>query len=212
MAAPWTGGARVRLLGKLHGQDTVNVLHFATNTVINDSTQRDALILQLLTAMLACVTDQLLAAVSSDWKCTGLEGSAVFPALGDPVFLTAPSNALGQRGPCSTSFIASLVHVRTGLGGKTHRGKIFLPPPGEADTNVSIFNSEVMDQLAAFINCIAGKFIGASATEPWRVGVLSRKLLANQVGNFNEAFTEATSLTANEVAAIMGSRKVGRGT
>lgn len=211
MPAPWTQGARVRILGKLHGQDTVNVLHFATNTQINDNVERDLLILQLLTQVLACVTDQLLAGVTADWTMTGLEGTAIAPVLGDPQFSAAPANTVGTLGPTSASFIATLVTIRTGLGGKTHKGRFFLPPAGEANTNVSILDAGIVDQINNFLVCLAGKFIGAGASTPWRIGVLSRKTFVNTPGNFDAAFTEATSLTVSPVAAIMGSRKVGRG-
>lgn len=211
MAQPWAAGCRVRLLGKIHGQDTVNVIHFATNTVINDPAQRDALILALLVAVLDCVGQQLLPAVTADWTCTGAEGISIYPVLGDPIFQAADPGTVGTLSPSSTSFIASLVEIRTGLGGRTHRGRFFLPPAGEAGTNNSLLIQSVMDELVAFVTCLAGKFIGVGATEPWRIGVLSRKLLAGNANNFNQAFTEATSLIPQDKAAIMGTRKVGRG-
>jgi len=211
MAAPWTQGARVRILGTLHGSQTVNVLHFATNTQINDNIARDTLILQLLAQVLACVTDQLLAGVTSEWQCTGIEGTAIAPVLSDPQFSAAPPGTVGTLGPCSASFIATLVAIKTGVGGRTHRGRFFLPPAGESNTNLSILDGEAMTQLNEFITCIAGKFIGAGASTPWRLGVLSRKTLKNSPANFDAAFTEATSLVVSDVAAIMGSRKKGRG-
>jgi hypothetical protein len=201
----------VRILGTLHGQDTVNVIHFATNEVINDNLARDTLILQLLAQVLACVTDQLLNAVTSEWTFTGIEGTAIAPVLSDPQFSAAPANSVGTLGPTSASFIATLCTIRTGIGGKSHRGRFFLPPAGEANTNISILDGDTLTQLNQFLACLAGKFIGAGASTPWRIGVLSRKLLANSPANFNTAFTEATSLTVSDKAAIMGSRKVGRG-
>jgi len=211
MSAPWSAGARVRILGKLHGQDTVNVLHFATNTVINDNPARDLLILQLLAQVLACVTDQLLAGVTAEWTLTGLEGTAIAPVLSDPQFSAAPPDTNGTLGPCSASFIATLCSIRTGVGGKSHRGRFFLPPAGETNTNTSVLDEGTITAINNFLICLAGKFIGAGASTPWRIGVLSRKLLANTPANFDVAFTEATSLTVSDLAAIMGSRKVGRG-
>jgi len=211
MAAPWTQGVRVRLLGRIHGQQTVNVMHFATNTQINDPAQRDALILALLIAVLDCVGQQLLPAVTSDWSCEGAEGIPIAPTPGDPVFKAADPGTVGTLSASSTSFIASLVEIRTGLGGRTHRGRVFLPPAGEAGTNNSLLIQSVMDELINFVACIAGKFMGAGATEPWRIGVLSRKLLAGSPANFDTAFTEATSLVPQQRAAIMGSRKLNRG-
>ena len=211
MPAPWTQGARVRILGRIHQQDYVNVIHFATNTQINDNIARDTLILQLLSQVMACVTDQLLAGVTSDWTFTGVEGTAIAPVLGDPQFSAAPENSVGQLGPTSASFIASLATIRTGLGGKTHKGRFFLPPAGEANTNASLLDGDTKAQLQQFLTCLVTKFVGNGASTPWRLGVLSRKLLANSPANFDTAFTEATSLTISDVAAIMGSRKVGRG-
>lgn len=208
---PWAQGARVRILGKLHGQDTVNVLHFSTNTVVNDVTTLDGLILQLMVAVLACVTDQLVGAVTSEWTATGVEATSLYPVLGDPHFQNAPANTVGQLGPCSASFIASLVQVRTGLGGRTHRGRVFLPPPGEANTNVSVLDATAQQQLQEFVDCLLGKFTGVGATEQWRLGVLSRKLLGASVANWDNAFAEATSMVVSTNPAIMGSRKVGRG-
>lgn len=211
MPAPWTQGCRVRILGKIHGQDTVNVLHFATNTVINDNLERDTLILQLLAQILACVTDQLRGAVTQDWELRALEGTAIAPVLSDPQLSAAPAGTVGTLGPCSASFIASLVTIRTGVGGKTHRGRFFLPPAGEANTTASLVDDDILTQLNNFLICLAGKFIGAGASTPWRIGVLSRKTFANSAANFDAAFTEATSLTVSKEAAIMGSRKVNRG-
>lgn len=211
MAAPWAQGVRVRVLGKMQGQDCIQVIHFGTNTVVNDAPSRDALVLALLTAILACITEHLLAASSSDYKLNGVEGTLIYPSPGDPLFLAAPANTVGARGPASCSFITALIQVRTGLGGRTHRGRNFWAPPGEADTTNSTFSSSVMDELTAFVACVAGKFIGASATEQWRLGVLSRKLMNNDPSNFNQGFAEATGMVPSDLAAIMGTRKVGRG-
>lgn len=212
MALPgYTHGVRVRVLGKLHGQDCIQVLHFGTNTEVNDNPARDVLILQLLTAILACITEQLLDAVTSEYTLVGLEGTEVFPTLGDPIFHAAPPNTVGTRGPTSASFIATLIQVRTGFGGRTHRGRNFWPPAGEADTNVSLLSGDVMTQLAAFVTCIAGKFIGDTATEPWRLGVYSKKNGPNPATQWSNGFKEASQMVPTNLVAEMGTRKVGRG-
>ena len=36
MPAPWVAGAQGRILGEIHGQQTVNVLNFGTNSAIAD--------------------------------------------------------------------------------------------------------------------------------------------------------------------------------
>lgn len=204
-------GCRVRVLGKLHGQDCIQVLHFSTDMQVNDSPARDALILALLQAVLACITDQLLAAVTQEYRLIGLEGTEVFPTHGDPIFLAAPANTIGALGPSSSSVLATLIQVRTGLGGKSHRGRNFWPPAGEAQSNISLLDASVMTQLTDFVNCIAGKFIGASKTENWTFGVYSKKLGPNPNTQWADGFTAATALIPSDVIAVMGTRKVGRG-
>lgn len=211
MAAPWAAGAEVRIVGQIHGQTTNNVLHFATNTQINDPIQRDTLILALLTAMLACVTEQLLPAITSDWSLTQLEGRSLFPTVGDPVIKPPDAPVAGTASAASVSFASSLIAIRTSVGGRRGRGRIFLPPPGEGETTNSISSNGVFVDLTNFINCVVAKFVGQAATEQWRIGVLSKKDLAGQIGNFNTAFREATSLVPNRTLAVMSRRRIGRG-
>jgi len=206
-----THGCRVRVLGKLHGQDCIQVLYFTTNAEVNDNPARDALILQLLTAFLACITEQLLDAVTSEYSLVGLEGSEVFPTNGDPIFLAAPVNSVGTRGPTSSSVLATLIQIRTGLGGKTHRGRNFWPPAGEADSNVSLLDASVLTQLQEFVNCVANKFIGAASSEVWKLGVYSRKNGPNPNTQWSAGMTLATAMVPSNVIAVMGTRKVGRG-
>jgi len=211
MAAPWVAGAKLRIIGKLHGQDCINVLHFATNTQINDPQAAAQLLTALAVAMLQCAFDNLRNAVTSDYTLTKVEASQIYPAPGD-VIEKAPDNAtVGQLSPASHSFAASLVQIRTGMGGRSKRGRFFLPPVGETETANSLITQGAMDQITAFLNCVAGKFIGNGATEQWRLGVLSRKVLAGNINNFNNAFTEALTLVPTNVVAKMGSRKIGHG-
>lgn len=211
MAAPWSAGVKLRIIGKVQGQDCINVMHFATNTVINDAPTQDALILALLTAMLQCCTEQLLPAVSSDYQLLGVDATPIHPQKGDATFRDAPANSVGQRSASSVSFVASLMEVRTGLGGRSRRGRNFLPPAGEADTANSLLSVGAINDLTDFVLCVAGKFIGQGATEDWRLGVFSKKLAGAAPGDFNAGFTEATQIIVKQQAAKMSSRKIGSG-
>jgi len=211
MAAPWAAGVELRIVGSIHGQTTNNVLHFATNTQINDPIQRDALILALLTAMLACVTEQLVGAITSDWTLDHVEGRSLFPTVGDPVIKLPDQPTAGTLSAASVSFAASLISIKTGLGGRRGRGKMFLPPPGEGETTNSIASNATVVQLTNFVNCVVAKFVGQAASEQWRIGVLSRKDLAGSINNFNNAFREATQLVPQRTLAVMSRRRIGRG-
>jgi len=217
MAAPYSGGVQVRIKGTLHGQDTVNVLNFATNTAVSDAGAAQTLLEALLAAVIACIIDTLLAAVTSDWTLTGVDGRYIFVngvgGIGtDPIEGTLVDGPQpGEGGACSVSFASALVNIRTGQAGRSGRGKMFLPPPGEGNTTNSAMDGTATTAFQAFITCMVGKFIGAGATEDWRLGVLSTKLLAGSSANFNTAFHEATSMSLKNDLAVLSRRKKGHG-
>lgn len=211
MPGPWARGIRVRIIGHIHGQLTVNVLHFGTHEVVSDPPAINALLLQLATAVAACIIDNFLPAATSDWSLARVEAQEIAPTLSDPVVFTPEDPAVGTAGVASASFLASLVQIFTGGGGRSGRGRIFLPPAGEAQTANSLLDAGTMTAIAAFLACVAGKFIGVGATEPFALGVLSQKTFQNTPANFDAAFREATQLVPSNVVAIMGTRKVGRG-
>lgn len=211
MPTPWARGAECRIIGELHGQQTVNVLHFATNEVVSDPGTLDALLLALATNMLACVIDTLLPAVSIDWKAVKVDAKTIYPAPSDPIIATADAGSVGELGVTSVSFASSLATIRTGTGVRRGRGRIFLPPPGEAQVTASSIDAGTLVLITAFLACVAGKFMGDSPTTDWRLGVLSRKDLAGVGGNFDNSFRLATQLSPVADLAVMRSRRKGHG-
>jgi hypothetical protein len=206
MAAPWPAGAEARIVGRLHGQDCINVLHFATNNAILDQPGLDALLLQLAEALMDCVRTSLLPAVTSDYQVLFCDARRIWPEKSDPIVATANADEIGLRGPTSVSFAASLVNKRTGGGGRRGRGKMFLPPPGEDDITASSLDPDLVALLVPFLVCLAGKFL-ENATTPWRMGVYSRTNDLAVGGDFNNSFREITQLTPNIDVAKMGSRR-----
>jgi len=211
MPAPWAAGAQARIVGRIHGQETVNVLHFATNTVVNDPGALDQLLLSLAQALAECVTTKLLLAVTGDWRFVQCDAKRIAPTTSDPILATGTPDDTGALAPTSVSFAASLVSVRTGQGGKSGRGRIFLPPPGEPQMQASNIDGPTLVLIADFLACVAVKFMGANPATDWHLGVLSRKKLTGVGGSFDNAFAIATSLNPVAEAAIMSSRKVGKG-
>lgn len=207
MPAPWVAGAQARILGTLHGQQTVNVMHFGTNSQIADQAQLDTLLLQLAAAMLDCVLTVLLPAVTSDWTVISCDAKRILPTPSDPQIATAPANSIGELSPASVSFAASLVNIRTGGGGKRGRGRVFLPPPGEAEVAASGIDGPTLTLITAYLTCVAGKFMGVGATTDWKLGVLSMKRLSEALGTFDNSFREATNLNPVANLSVMRSRK-----
>lgn len=211
MPAPWVAVAQARIIGEIHGQETVNVLHFATNAQIADEGELDTILLALAQALLECVITTLLPAVTSDWKVVRCDAKRVYPTPSDPIVATADAGSVGQLSAASASFIASLVNIRTGGGGRQGRGRIFLPPVGEAQVTASSIDPGTLTLITAFLTCVAGKFMGANHSTDWLLGVLSRKHLAAAGGTYDNSFRLATSLNPVADVSIMGTRKKGRG-
>lgn len=207
----WARGAEVRIVGSLHGSQTENVFHVATDEVANDQDALNALLLQLAQAMLLCVIDTLLPAVSQDWSVTRVEAIEVFPTRSDPIVATADPGSVGELGVTSVSFAASLLNLRTGGGGRSGRGKKFLPPAGEAQIANSAIDGPTLALIAAFAACIAEKFMGVNPTSSWHLGIFSRKNGGANFANFNQGFRLVTSINPVADVARMGSRKKGRG-
>jgi hypothetical protein len=211
MAAPWVAGAQARIIGDLLGQQTVNVMHFATNTTISDPGTLDELLLQLAAAMLECAATTLLPAVTQSWTLVKCDAKRIYPAVSDPIVATADPDSVGELSRQSVSFAATLVNLRTGIGGKRGRGRIFLPPAGDTEIVNNANNSGTLVLVAAFLACLAGKFLGATPTTDWRLGVLSRKDLTSTGGTFDNSFRIVTSLNPVADSAVMRSRRKGHG-
>ena len=212
MAAPWNAGAVARIVGELHGSACINVIHFATNAQINDDDNLDDVLLELAQALLECAIETLLPAVTQDYRLIQCDAKRIHPVASDPIVATAPAGSVGSLGVASASFISSLVNVRTGGGGKRGRGRMYLAPAGEAQTTNSAIDGPTMELIAAFLACLAGKFLGPNATTAWRLGVFSQKQFKEVVGGgFDNAFRVATSLNPKADVACMRSRKKGHG-
>jgi len=211
MPPPYVAHAQCRIIGEIHGQQTVNVMHFVTHDSIDDEGALDTILLALATAMLECVLTTLLPAVTSDWKCIRTDAKRISPAASDPQIATAPADSVGELSATSASFISSLVNVRTGGGGRQGRGRIFLPPAGEGEIANSALDGPTLILITAFLTCVAEKFMGASPTTPWHLVILSRKHLSGVGATYDNSVREVTSLNPVADVAVLGSRKKGRG-
>lgn len=212
MPPPYNSIARVRIHGVHHAGITNNVLHFGTETVGYDAGTIMAQLGQLATAVVDCVRTTLLPALGSDWKLDKVTAQALHPVLTDPAEVVGLNTDVGALANTNVSFTSQLVSLRTGLGGRSKRGRMFLPPAPEGGVTESTLTDAQMILLVAFVTCIAGKFLaGGSDPNGWRLCVLSRKLLAANANNYNLGVTEVTNMTARKELASMRTRKLGRG-
>jgi hypothetical protein len=212
MPPPWVGVAQGRIIGEIHGQQTVNVLHFATNNAeLDNPSNMDAVLLALAQAIRDCVVEFLLPAVTSDWKLVQCDAKRILPVASDPIVDTGVPTDVGQLGPTSVSFASSLMKLRTGGGGRSGRGRNYLPPAGEANITNSSIDAPTLVLLAAFTACVATKFMGANPESGWTLVVLSQKNLAAVGGNMNNATRVVTNINLEADVKRMSSRQKGYG-
>jgi hypothetical protein len=202
---------RVRIVGRLHGSQTINVLHFRANTGVLDPNALREFLLALSAAVFACVLDTLIPAVTSDWTFVKTDAQKINAPISDAIESTAQAGVVGQLGVTSVSFQASLVNLKTGANGRRGRGKLFLPPPGEAQIANSIMDNVTSNLLEAFLQCMFDKFVGGSRTESAEWCVLSRADAGALLGDISTAMRPIVQATPQTVIARMGSRKVGVG-
>lgn len=214
MPAPWNAHAQGRIIGEIHGQQTVNVMNFATNSALGGGADV-TLLIALAAAILQCVETVLLPAVTQDWNVTAVStqyiGTVLPSASSDPYIVGPTGPGVGELGPTSVSFAATLVHLRSGQHGRNGRGRLFLPPPGEAQVASSTIDDPTLTLMVAFLNCLLGKFVGPSHTEDFELGVWSRKLQGASFTNFDNSFFPVKTMDVANKLAVIGRRKVGRG-
>jgi hypothetical protein len=205
MPKPYGAVAQVVIVGELHGQVTNNVLHFGGNGL-------EFNLNQLITDVIDCINTTLKQAVSEDVAFKKVTARLLYPVLGDPVEAEFAPGTLGTGLPAQASFVAMLIRLNTGLGGKTKRGRMFIPGAIENSVNASRLSDSALLLLAAFCACMIGKFLHTvESPKAWELAVYSRKLgtalgATPEVGTF-----PVKTMTPIREVASMRSRRIGHG-
>lgn len=201
---------QVRIVGQVEGQETNNILYFMAASPIDDVE------LRLIVALIECFQTHLIPVVSSAWQLKEVHWKRVNPTLGVENIFVPGGQVQGQGNAAALpSFCSALVSIRTDLGGRSHRGRMFLPGLPEAATINSVFDTDhaFWAALLAFVACVAAKFIlgDPPGTNAFQMMVYSRKLGGTAFPLGNAGFTAVKRLVPNQLIATTRSRKVGRG-
>jgi hypothetical protein len=204
--APYASVIQVVVKGRLHGSETNNVLHFGTNkNPIN--------IPALLAEIAVCIRNNLLPVLSDEFSITKLTGRQVWPAVLDEVELV-PSQMVFTGLPALPSFVAVLFRLQTGGGGRSGKGRFFLPGVQANDTNKSILTSNGFNKFLPFITCMVAAFIRSielGEQKDYELVVLSRKNAGANFVNAGTAVRAVQSINHSNILATMHSRKLGVG-
>ncbi len=203
---------QVVLNWQLEGQQCKNVLHFLCASGGGDPDVTEHLILVLL----ACITDSLLPGLSNSLTLTNITYKQVSPILGEEHIATPVTPAVG--GNITTAlptFCSAVISIRTGQGGRSKRGRMYIPGLVAATDNQDFMDpaDDLWLALIAFALCLLEHFLPGDpvGSNSWSLGVYSRKIGGAAFPYALSGFQGGTTFTPERAIATTRSRKFGRG-
>lgn len=125
----------------------------------------------------------------------------VFPSLGQA--FTLGINKVGASGGgLLPSQICWLIHFYTGLGGRSNRGRMYLPGISASHVSGNTITSTGSQQMNIAIPAIQSRYCGGAGQGPLRLVVRSR-VTGNNI--------QVNSLSNNTIPSTFRTRKVGVG-
>lgn len=201
---------QVRVVGEMEGQQTNNILYFQAATPIDDVE------LRLIVALVECFQTHLIPVASSAWQLKQLVWKKVNPTLGVENIFVPTGQLVGQGAATALpSFCSAVVSIRSDLGGRSRRGRMYLPGIPEAATTVSAFdtNHAFWAALVAFCLCVTTKFVlgDPPGVNTFQMMIYSRKLGGSTFPLGTAGFTAVKRLVPVQLLGTTRSRKVGQG-
>jgi hypothetical protein len=207
----YTGMIRATIEGRLHGQVTNNVLFFGRVGELGNPDWA-TILAALGAAIITCAIDTLLPALSTQFTLERVRLQAVDPTLTDEVIVTTNLPDSGEVANESLpSFTAAVLSFRTGMGGKSKRGRMYIAGVPENGQTDSLVTAAERDLLQDFVACLIAQFTGNVGAGGFRLGVYSRKLGGVKPMNMSLGWVPVTSISQNSALGTMRSRKLGRG-
>jgi hypothetical protein len=201
---------QVKVVGRVEGQETNNILNFIAATSIDNVETR------LILALAECFITNLLPVLTSKWTFEHIMWKQTKPVLGVEMITIPPgAGAGGGSANALPSLNSACISIRTAQGGRSKRGRMYIPGIPEDATTDSQFNTEgpFWAALIAFAACVVTKFVVGDppAANSFQMEVYSRKLGGASFPYTTPGFTPVVSLTPDVIVATTRSRKLGRG-
>jgi hypothetical protein len=206
MARVYAHIIQATIVGSLHGSETNNVLHFGTN--LDPFVPAD-----LAADLFAFANASLNDAISGEQNIVQVRIRQLTPVITDAqdFFPAAPIKGPDFT-PALPSFNAVLVSMKTGLGGRSFRGRIFFPGVQKNDADQSVLTSGGVTKWQAVVDELVSRYIPdpePAAVKSWNLGVWS--IFNNKIKRPAPVFTTANLLILRSIIATMHSRKKGVG-
>jgi hypothetical protein len=208
---------RLKLIGELHGQLTETAFHFITSEN-SGYTSYTSEMNDLMDRFLQSILPKYQLFASQQWAAKTLTGITLVPAQEAFIEKRIANGTGAQSDDSLPSFCAGLLSLRTGKGGRSRIGRLYLPGVAESLSSQSRLEGVYLGLLTDFGSALTATF-GNNGAYPWnRYGVFSRKLGVTRVllpfphlTYSSAGFTIVTNTVARPEIATMRRRKLARG-
>lgn len=170
-----TGLYRLNLIGELHGSLTNNLFHFQGGRNANINTHANELT-TLCNDFTNNILPKILLFAGDDFKAKSLLGVSLIPRPGVLVEVRYAEASGVQSDDCLPSFCAGLLSIRTGVGGRSGHGRVYIPGVPEnlsSDSRLEGTHLALLNDIGTTLNARYGP-TGASNLAFF--GIFSRKL------------------------------------
>lgn len=206
---PFTNVAQCVVQGTMNEVTTINVLHFASVGAVPPDVHSS--LDDLNDNVHTAVVQTLLPAVSGEFELREVRSKQLHPIATDEAVLVPNGMEVGLKGIADPSFVAALISFRTGLGGRSHRGRMYIAGVDQDDTQFSTLTPASQVLYKVFADRLLTDFGPAVADPNWKLIVFSQKNFKLTPNNPDTYCTQVTRTLVNQRIASMVSRKVGRG-
>lgn len=209
-----------RLLWKLilnhtiHGQICQNGFYFVNRGIVNDD---EATLASHANALRASFETRMLTDFLIFWNnqvsVNSIHVSTIVPHLG-PVHETIYETFTGfQTDEALPSYCSAVLSLRSGLGGKSRRGRLYIGGLSENDTNTGRLGPDSFAQLVVIGNKLIANYGATGSDTLFRFVIYSRLLGPSRVnGGPIVGVTPVTHCNARLILGTQRHRLIGVGT
>ena len=199
---PCPGIAQITLQGRVDNQLTINDVYFA----ISGGTIDISNLAVITSAVATWWGADLIPFLSDDWTGERVVGTDLTTQFG-PTFQTATPTPGGISGEANPNNVAACVSFRTGLRGRSFRGRNFVPAVPGADVTLNTLDPTFITNILGAYNNLVGPGLFSAG---WQWVVLSRRIAGSLRANGIGEPVIAATMVGNSVRS-MRSREVGHG-
>lgn len=200
---------------ELHGQLLQNGYWFRRNPALAGFDETSFIMVSILQSFRDNVLPKIRLFANNQLKFQGIVVSRVSPRDGPIVEQLLETSNGAQPNDSLPSYCAGLLSLRTGLGGRSRRGRSYYGGVGEDDSSDSKLDADSLGRLQDVGNQLLASFGPTSGAVAF-YGVWSWLKAGTDAGgsewNTDLAFTPITQCVARLFVATNRHRKVGHGT